>query len=75
MSANILPTSADIISEIRKCQTVRISTGDIQKHPELFRRMFKNSAEEMLAAIAFQLDGPNGPDLQMRYNTSSVLGR
>ncbi|VDN33217.1 unnamed protein product [Gongylonema pulchrum] len=61
-------TSAQIISEIRKRQTVCICTGNIQRHQELFRRMFKNSAEELLAAITYQLDGPNGPELEMMYD-------
>ncbi|VDP22368.1 unnamed protein product, partial [Onchocerca flexuosa] len=62
MSTNINLTSMEIMSQIQKSPTVRISTGNIQRHTELFRQMFKNSAEELLAALEHQLDGPDGPD-------------
>ncbi|OZC07088.1 hypothetical protein X798_05893 [Onchocerca flexuosa] len=66
MSTNINLTSMEIMSQIQKSPTVRISTGNIQRHTELFRQMFKNSAEELLAALEHQLDGPDGSNLKMR---------
>lgn len=54
------------MSQIQKSSTVCLNTGNIQRHPELFRQIFKNSAEELVAALGHQLDGPNGPDLRMR---------
>ncbi|KAM3718973.1 Glutamate--cysteine ligase regulatory subunit [Dirofilaria immitis] len=73
MSANL--SSMEIMSQIQKSPAVRINTGNIQRHSELFRQMFKNSAEELLAALEHQLDGPNGPDLEMRPDGTLMLAR
>ncbi|VDN04911.1 unnamed protein product [Thelazia callipaeda] len=68
-------SSKDIISKIQKSDTVLINTGNIQRHSELFRRMFKNSAEELVAAVEFELEGPNGPDLALGEDGTVQLTR
>ncbi|VDK69796.1 unnamed protein product [Onchocerca ochengi] len=75
MSTNINLSSMEIMSQIQKSPTVRINTGNIQRHPKLFQQMFKNSAEELLAALEHQLDESNGPDLKMRPDGTVMLGR
>lgn len=66
MSATIDHSSVEIISQVQKSPNVRLFTGNIQRHPELFRQLFKNSSEELVAALEHQLDGPNGPELEIR---------
>uniref|UniRef100_A0A0R3RU05 GCS light chain n=1 Tax=Elaeophora elaphi TaxID=1147741 RepID=A0A0R3RU05_9BILA len=75
MSANINLSSVEIMSQVQKSPAVRLNTGNIQRHPELFRQMFKNSAEELVAALEHQLDGPNVPDLEMRPDGTVMLAR
>ncbi|CAG9534880.1 unnamed protein product [Cercopithifilaria johnstoni] len=75
MSANVNLSSVAIMSQVRKSAAVRLNTGNIQRHPELFRQMFKNSAEELVAALEHQLDGPNGPELEMRPDGTIMLAR
>ncbi|KAL3994913.1 Aldo/keto reductase family protein [Acanthocheilonema viteae] len=75
MSANINLSSVEIISQVQKSPAVRLNTGNIQRHPELFRQMFRNSAEELVAALEHQLDGPNGPNLEMRSDGTIMLAR
>lgn len=66
MSTNVNRSSMEIMSQIQKSSAILLSTGNIQRHPEVFRQMFKNSAEELVAALEHQLDGSNGPELEMR---------
>lgn len=66
MSANVNLSSMEIMSQVQKSPAVRLNTGNIQRHQKLFQQMFKNSAEELVAALEHQLDGPNGPDLEIR---------
>uniref|UniRef100_A0AAF5Q340 GCS light chain n=3 Tax=Wuchereria bancrofti TaxID=6293 RepID=A0AAF5Q340_WUCBA len=75
MSTKVNQSSMEIISQVQKSSAVRLNTGNIQRHPELFRQMFRNSAEELVAALEHQLDGPNGPDLETRPDGTVMLTR
>lgn len=63
VSTNKTAHLASIIANIRSSQVVRFDTGNIHRHPELFKRIFKNSADELLASIAFQLGDTDMPEL------------
>ncbi|EFO24327.1 glutamate-cysteine ligase modifier subunit [Loa loa] len=75
MSTKVSQSSVEIMSQVQKSSAVCLNTGNIQRHPELFRQLFKNSAEELVAALEHQLDGPNGPDLAMRPDGTVMLAR
>ncbi|VDK67149.1 unnamed protein product [Litomosoides sigmodontis] len=75
MSINTNLSSVEIMSQIQKSSAVCLNTGNIQRHPELFRQTFENSAEELVAALEHQLDGPNGPNLRMRPDGTIMLAR
>lgn len=57
---------AAVMSMIETAKKVRIETGNIHRHSELFKRIFKNSAEELVASIQFQLEEEGGPSLNLK---------
>lgn len=42
--------------KIAKLTKVHIDTGNIHRHKELFRRIFKDSVEELLAILEYELN-------------------
>uniref|UniRef100_A0A915Q4M5 GCS light chain n=1 Tax=Setaria digitata TaxID=48799 RepID=A0A915Q4M5_9BILA len=75
MSMKVRLSAAEVMSQIRRSPAVRLNTGNIQRHSELFRQMFKNSAEELLAALEHQINGPDGPNLEIRPDGTVMLAR
>ncbi|VDN55572.1 unnamed protein product [Dracunculus medinensis] len=61
--------------KIAKLTKVHIDTGNIHRHKELFRRIFKDSVEELLAILEYELNYSknNEKEFELKFENIIVL--